>query len=219
MIKAVLFDLDGTLVNTIEDLADTVNFALTQMGFPTHETEKYNYFVGDGFSNLIERALPEDKRSESIHSECLKLAKAHYELHYLDKSHPYDGITELLHTLKEKGYKIAVISNKYHKMTSAVVKKLFRDDLFTSVYGQTEGYPVKPDPTLTLKVMSQLGVEPQETVMVGDSGMDMALSVNAKCIGIGVLWGFRTEEELRKNGADYIVSEPTEILSVLEEIK
>lgn len=219
MIKLVLFDLDGTLVNTIADLADTVNFALTKMGFPTHETEKYNYFVGDGFSNLVERALPCDKRSEAIHSECLKIAKAHYEKHYIDKSCPYDGIPEMLKAIKDKGYKMAVISNKYHKMAVTVVDTLFGEDMFDAVYGQMENFPVKPDPTLTLKIITDLGATPDETVMIGDSGMDMAVAVNAKCRGIGVLWGFRTEEELRENGANYIVSSPCEILKILEGIK
>jgi len=218
MIKLVLFDLDGTLVNTIADLADTVNFALTKMGFPIHETEKYNYFVGNGFSNLVETALPEDKRTKEIHKECLGIAKAYYEEHYLDKSRPYDGIPELLTRLKEKGYKIAVISNKYHKMAVTVVNTLFGETMFDAVYGQMESYPVKPEPTLTLKIISDLKETPDNTVMIGDSGMDMAVAVNAKCKGIGVLWGFRTEGELRENGADYIVSQPEDILEILEAI-
>ena len=218
MIKLVLFDLDGTLVDTLCDLADSTNYALGKMGFATHDTEKFRYFVGDGIAKLIERALPEDKRSAEIHKECLTIYKNYYKDHYMDKSRPYDGVNELISCLKEKGMRLAVISNKHHEMAVTVANTLF-PDMFDIVYGQKENSPAKPDPTLTLEIINNLGATPDETVMIGDSGMDMAVAVNAKCRGIGVLWGFRTEEELRECGADYIVSHPSQIVDIIEAIK
>ena len=157
MIKAVLFDLDGTLVNTLSDLANSVNFALGEFGFPTHETEKFKYFVGDGMPKLIERVLPEDKRDEDTHSKVLEVFMNHYRVHFADNSREYDGITELLKGLKSKGLKLAVISNKVQEMALKVVDDNF-GDIFDIVYGKCEGYPAKPNPALTLKLIDELGV-------------------------------------------------------------
>lgn len=220
MIKLAVFDLDGTLINTIDDLADSINAILSLKGFETHDVETYYYLVGHGFSDLVYRALPCDKRDDKeLHSECLALCKAYYEEHYLDKSRVYDGINELISGLKEKGIKTAVLTNKYHKMANALINKLFVKGTFDVVWGQTDTYPVKPDPTLLLKVISDFDTKPENCFMIGDSGMDMAVAVNAGCKGVGVLWGFRDEKELRENGADYIVSKPTDILDISEEIK
>lgn len=216
MIKALLFDLDGTLVNSLEDLKNSTNFALDKMGFPVHETECYKYFVGDGMAKLIERALPEDKRDTETIQNTLKIFLEHYAQHYVDKTVPYDGIVQLLDELTS--YKLAIISNKNQEMATVVVKKLLGDK-FQIVCGKRENYPTKPDPKLTLEIISELGVKPSECVFIGDSGMDMAVAKNAGCIALGVLWGFRKEDELRENGADYIASAPAEILGVLSEIK
>lgn len=218
MIKAVLFDLDGTLVNSLADLADSTNFALQKLNFPTHETEEYKYLVGDGIPKLIERALPENERTEENRSKCLELFMAHYREHYFDKTDAYDGIKELLSALKADGFKIAVISNKAQEMAQKVVDKVF-GDIFDAVAGKREGYKTKPDPALTLEVIKELGVTPESSVLVGDSGMDMAAAVNAKTTGIGVLWGFRTETELRQNGADYIADTTAQILNIIKEIQ
>lgn len=217
MIKAVLFDLDGTLVNSLADLADSTNFALEKLGFPPHETEEYKYLVGDGIPKLIERALPEDAKTEENKTKCLELFMARYREHYFDKTAAYDGIKNLLSALRSKGFKIAVISNKAQEMAQKVVDKVF-GDMFDTVAGKREGYKTKPDPALTLEVAKELGVSPENCVLIGDSGMDMAAAVNAKIIGIGVLWGFRTEEELRLNGAEYIASSPAQILDIIKEI-
>lgn len=217
MIKAVLFDLDGTLVNSLEDLAASTNYALELFGFPIHETEKYKYFVGNGMQNLIERVLPESYRDRDTREKVFKVFWNHYKEHYVDKTLPYNGINELLSALKDDGMKIAVVSNKAHEMTVTVVNRLF-GDIFDTVCGKVENFPAKPDPTLTLKVIDDLCVKPSECVLIGDSGMDSATAVNAGCMGIGVLWGFRTEEELRTNGAKYIVNKPCEILDILKEL-
>lgn len=218
MIKAVLFDLDGTLVNSLSDLADSTNFALKESGFPTHETEKYKYLVGDGIPKLIERALPEGEKTEENKSKCLELFMARYREHYFDKTDAYDGIKELLFELKKQGLKIAVISNKAQEMAQKVVEKVF-GDIFDSVAGKREGYKTKPDPALTLAIIKELGVTPEACVLIGDSGMDMAAAVNAQVTGIGVTWGFRTETELRQNGADYIADTPAQILNIIKEIQ
>ena len=217
MIKAVLFDLDGTLVNSLADLADSTNFALEKLGFPPHETEEYKYLVGDGIPKLIERALPENEKTEKNKEACLSLFMARYREHYYDKTAAYDGIKELLCALKEQGFKIAVISNKAQEMAQKVVDKVF-GNIFDVVAGKREGYKTKPDPALTLAVIKELCVTPDSSVIVGDSGMDMAAAVNAGANGIGVLWGFRTEEELRLNGAEYIASSPAQILDIIKEI-
>ena len=218
MLKAVLFDLDGTLVNSLADLADSTNFALKELGFPPHETEEYKYLVGDGIPKLIERALPEGEKTEGNCNKCLELFMERYREHYFDKTDSYDGIKELLRNLKKQGLKIAVISNKAQEMAQKVVDKVF-GDIFDAVAGKREGYKTKPDPTLTLEVIKELGVTPESCVLIGDSGMDMAAAVNGKVTGIGVLWGFRTETELRQNGADYIADTPAQILNIIEEIQ
>ena len=215
MIKAILFDLDGTLVNSLADLADSTNFALKKLGFPPHETEEYKYLVGDGIPKLIERALPEGEKTEENKNKCLELFMARYREHYFDKTNAYDGIKDLLCELKKQGLKIAVISNKAQEMAQKVTDKVF-GDIFDTVAGKREGYKTKPDPALTLEVIKELGVTPESSVLIGDSGMDMAAAVNAKTTGIGVLWGFRTETELRQNGADYIADRAEDILSIME---
>lgn len=217
MIKAVLFDLDGTLVNSLEDLADSTNYALAKFGFTTHDTEKFKVFVGDGIPKLIERVLPEDKRDTETHKEVLEVFMNRYRSHFADKTVAYNGITELIDGIKSMNLKIAVISNKAQEMAAEVVNKIF-GDVFDIVCGKQEGYPPKPDPALTLKIISDLGVTPEECVLIGDSGMDCATAVNAGCTGIGVLWGFRKEDELRENGANYIVNEPLQIIDIIEEI-
>lgn len=209
--------MDGTLVNSLFDLANSANYALEQFGFPTHETEKYKYFVGDGMPKLIERILPQNKRDENTHKKVLEVFMAHYRLHFADNTHRYEGIGSLLEGLKSKGYKIAVISNKAQEMALKVVSENF-GDIFDVVYGKREGFPAKPDPALTFKLIEELSVQPKECIFVGDSGMDMAVAQNAGCVGIGVLWGFRKEDELVSNGAKYIVKRPCEIAEIIKNI-
>ncbi len=215
MIKAILFDLDGTLVNSLFDLGASTNFALKKMGFPIHETERFKIFVGDGMQKLIERALPMKNRDEKTVKVTLDIFMAHYREHYMDKTTPYEGILSLLENLRE--YKLAVISNKAQEMAAVVTEKLLGDK-FNIICGKREGYPAKPDPTLTLQVIKELGVNPSECLFIGDSGMDMAVAKNSGCRALGVLWGFRGEEELKQNGADYIASRPQEILDILRDL-
>lgn len=214
MIKAVLFDLDGTLVDSIEDLADSTDKALKSLGFSGHTLAEYKYFVGDGIPKLIERALPENRRDEKTVGTCLELFMADYRVHYHDKTRAYKGVSEMLTYLKQNGLKLAVISNKAQEMAEKVVANLF-GDIFDCVAGKREGYKTKPDPALTLLVIHSLGVTPAECILAGDSGMDMAAAVNAGALPVGVLWGFRTAEELQKNGAEYLFSTPAEITELV----
>jgi len=217
-IKAVLFDLDGTLVNSLSDLADSVNFALKEFGFPTHETEKFKYFVGDGMQKLVERVLPENKRDDETLSAVLDTFINYYREHFADKTVTYDGIETLISNLKKQNLKLAIISNKAQEMAVEVVFKVLEGLEFDIVCGKREGYPTKPDPTLTLEIIDELGVKPSECIFIGDSGMDMAVARNAGVKSIGVLWGFRTEKELKENGAYYIVRSPQEIESIIKNI-
>jgi len=217
MIKAVIFDLDGTLVNSLEDLATSTNQALSTYGFPTHETEKYKYFVGDGMMNLIERVLPEENRDGVTINKVFEVFFKYYSEHYLDKTVAYSGIHGVLDSLKKDGIKIAVVSNKRDDMAKIVAEKIF-GDIFDFVVGKREGYPTKPDPKLTLEVIDILGVTPKDCAFVGDSGMDMAAAKNSGCLAVGVLWGFRTADELNKNGADYLLENTSEIAELIKEI-
>lgn len=215
MTKAVLFDLDGTLINSLEDLATSANYALERFGFPVYSnTEDFKYFIGDGMYKLIERVLPENKREDGTIKEVLAVFMEHYGEHYLDKTYAYSGVLELVNGLKAKGIKVAVVSNKAEHMALAVTKKTF-GDIFDIICGKREGYPAKPDPALTLEVIKELNVTPNECLFIGDSGMDMKVAVNAGCIGVGVTWGFRERQELLLNGAKFIVNKPEEILSIL----
>lgn len=217
MIKAVLFDLDGTLVNSLCDLANSVNFALQKFGFPPHEIEKYKYFVGDGMKTLIKRALPEDNGDKNTQSAVFSAFFEHYKHHFADETVVYNGIEELLCALKEEGTKIAVVSNKAQVMCDAVVEKFF-GNTFNVICGKREGYPTKPDPALTLHIIEYLGIKPEECLFVGDSGMDMAVAANSGSIGVGVLWGFRAKEELTQNGARYIIESPSQLLKIIGEM-
>ncbi len=216
MIKAVIFDLDGTLVNSLEDLADAGNYALKLFGFPTHETEKYKYFVGNGMMNLIYRILPEDSKTEEIinkvHTEFLK----YYKIHSNDKTYVYDGVKELICSLKAKDIKVAVVTNKAHEPANEVIAATL-PDTFNLVLGQRPEIPTKPDPTLTLMAMEKLVVKPQESIFIGDSGMDMATGVNSGALPVGVLWGFRTAEELLENGAKHLINSPLKLLDIIAE--
>ena len=217
MIKLAIFDLDGTLINSIEDLADSTNFALEQFGFPTHSLDKFNFFIGDGMRKLIERALPEDKRSCQLITSVLDVFLEHYRKHFLDKTYIYDGILKVLGTLKESGIMLAVVSNKAQEMADKIAEELF-SGIFDIFYGKQDDFPAKPDAALTLKAIGELGAKPSECVFIGDSGMDAATAVNAGAIGIGVLWGYRGKEELLSNGAKYIAEVPDDILEITKAI-
>ncbi len=216
-IKAVLFDLDGTLVNSISDLAACVNHVLKNNGMPTRAENEFFMFVGDGIPKMIERALPADKRSKEMLDKLVMEFLVYYANHYADNTIAYDGIKATINALREERYKLIVISNKAQEMAEKVVLKIF-GEVFDEIVGKREGYPAKPDPTLTFEILKKHGLEPNECVFLGDSGMDMALGVNSGAYPIGVLWGFRSKEELLENGAKSIIASPQELLEILKEM-
>ncbi len=216
MIKAVIFDLDGTLTDTIGDLADAVNFVLAKNGYETHEVEKYRYFVGTGSYNLVKKASPEGLSEEKILSMVEEFF-GYYGEHYLDKTVPYDHIDEMVTALRKKEISLAVCSNKIQNMTEKVCEKFFHGQ-FTYTFGQNDKFPLKPDPSAPLWIAEQFDSKPDEVIFVGDSGVDMKTGKNAGFTSVGVSWGFRTVEELRENGADYIINNPLELLSVIEKV-
>jgi len=211
MIKAVLFDLDGTLADTLTDIADSANYALTSNGYPAQQTEDYKYFVGDGMTKLIERILPEtDKNAETI-EKIRGVWLAHYMEHCLDNTRPYDGMVEALAALKKRGIKLGVVTNKHHETAEKVIYGLFGRDIYECVYGFKDGVPRKPDPFLVFKSLAFIGAEPNECIYIGDSGVDIETAKNAGCISAGAAWGFRSEEELEEAGAGHILYSPAEI--------
>ena len=216
MIKAVLFDLDGTLANSLKDLADATNYALAVEGYPLREVEEFKMFAGDGIPKMLERALPEGYKDAKTLERVQKNFLKHYSVHYADSTCSYSGVDKLLRELQDLGMIIAVVTNKAQDMADLVVKKLY-GDTFKYIFGKREGVPAKPDPTLTLIAMEELGVKPCECVFLGDSGMDVLTAVNSGALPVGELWGFRGKEELLANGAKYIINEPSELLSIIKE--
>lgn len=215
MKKLVIFDLDGTLINSIKDLGAATNHALEQNGLPTHPLEAYPMYVGNGVSKLIERALPEDQRSKAMVERLRADFTAYYDVHNTDYTRPYDGILPLLERLQQRGIKVAVASNKYDAAAKALVTTLFPTINFAAIEGQKEGVPVKPDPSIVFEILGTTQVQKSDVLYVGDSGVDMETARRACVDSVGVTWGFRSVEELRANYANHIVDSPEEIIPLL----
>jgi phosphoglycolate phosphatase len=215
MKKLVIFDLDGTLLNTIADLATATNQALASYGYPTHDIPQYKYFVGNGINKLFERALPdEEKKQENV----LKIRERfipYYNEHLTDFTKPYPDIPELLETIQHHDIQIAVASNKYQQATSKLIPYFFPNIKFTAIFGQREGVPRKPDPTTVFDIIKIAGVNKEEVLYVGDSNVDMQTAINAGVDGIGVTWGFRPRIELEKDNPLAIVDTANEILKYI----
>lgn len=214
--KAVLFDLDGTLLNSLEDLADSTNAVLARRGFACHELEKYKYFVGDGMYNLLRRALPAEQQDDAFIKQCVVEMKEEYSRHWGDKTKPYPGVIELLQSLREKGLKMAVLSNKPHEFTQVVIEKYFPGH-FDLAYGERTGIPRKPDPQGALDIAEAMQLAPAEFLYLGDTNTDMRTAVAAGMYAVGVLWGFRPAEEILAAGAKVLIQHPSELLKMLEE--
>lgn len=210
-IKAVIFDLDGTLTDTLADLTNSVNYALSQFGFPERSEEEVRSFVGNGVRRLINLSVPYGT-SEKICEESLNVFKTHYEKNSCVNTKPYDGINEVLEILKNKGIKTAVVTNKVHWAAEEIVRHFF-DGFIDLTVGQIDGVAQKPEPDGIFFALEKLGIAKENAVYVGDSEVDCITAHNAGVPCIGVTWGFREREILEKNGADFIVSEPKEILS------
>lgn len=216
MKELIIFDLDGTLINSIADLGTATNYALRQNGYPEHELSKFNMLVGNGVSKLIEHALPETERTCKNIERIKKDFKTYYNEHNTDLTQPYPGIPELLETLQQKGIKMAVASNKYIEATEALVKHFFPTINFVAIEGQREGVPVKPDPSVVFNILGKALVKKQKVLYVGDSGVDMETARRACVDSVGVTWGFRSRAELQEYLAGNIVDKPEEILGLLD---
>lgn len=211
MKKLAIFDLDGTLLNTIEDLGYAANHALQAHGYPTHSIASYPFFVGNGVRRLIERVLPEDARTEATIDRLLVTFKEYYNDHNTDYTKPYEGIPELLSLLSSRGVAIAVASNKYQAATEKLISHFFPTLSFIAVEGQKEGVPVKPDPSIVFEILAKAKTPKADTIYIGDSGVDMETARRACVDSVGVTWGFRPEKELVENHADTIVNSPGNI--------
>ena len=211
----IVFDLDGTLINSLEDLADSANHILTQHGFPIHPVDAYRYFVGDGMRKLIERILPPEERNEKQIERCKAEFIAYYTIHMEDKTVVYPGMIELLKELKDRGLKIAVATNKVHIAVAPLMAKYFPGIPFDSMIGQREGIPVKPHPHIMYDLLTETGCQQSEALHVGDTATDMQLAHSAGVTPVGVLWGYRPLEELQEAGAKFIISRPEELLGLL----
>ncbi|AVM57480.1 phosphoglycolate phosphatase [Bacteroides heparinolyticus] len=214
MKKLIIFDLDGTLLNTIADLAQSTNHALQALGYPIHPETAYNFMVGNGIDKLFERALPEGEKNEENVLRVRKEFIPYYDIHNADKSRPYPGIPELLLQLQEAGLQPAVASNKYQAATEKLIAHYFPGIRFAAVFGQREGINVKPDPTIVHDILAIARTDKEDVLYVGDSGVDMQTAANAGITACGVTWGFRPRTELEAFRPEYIVNEAGEIFTI-----
>lgn len=212
--KAVIFDLDGTLVNSLEDLARSANAVLEHLGLPTHDIPSYAYRVGNGIRALMERSLPEGR--VDLLEDALALFREEYAARQLVHTAPYKGIRELLDGLRERGIRLAVCTNKHEEAAMQIVERLFGSGLFEVVAGDLPGRERKPCPDTVLSIAARWGLLPEEIVYAGDSGVDMETAVRAGMLPAGVLWGFRGAEELRACGAAVLLQKLADLWSVWE---
>ncbi len=214
--KAVIFDLDGTLLDTLEDIAGATNRVLKEKSFPTHKLDAYRYFVGDGSKMLITRALPEDKRDEDTVLTCFKMLIKDYGQNWKINTKPYEGITEMLDVLKARGLKMSVLSNKPHEFTKRCVTEFLSNWSFDVVLGQRDKFPQKPDPAGAIKIARQIDMLPSDFLFLGDTAIDMKTAIAAGMFPVGALWGFRPLKELQESGARALIKKPIEILNLLD---
>lgn len=212
-IKAVFFDMDGTLVDSMNDLAVATNYAMGKFGYPAKPTENYAYYAGNGIYVMIERALEPNKVDDKTLKDIRDTFFQYYKDHCTVHTTVYEGVTELVEKLKQNGIKIGCITNKVEPIAYNIINHFFGG--MDVIYGQVDGIPNKPDPTLTIKAFNDLGIKPQECLFVGDTAVDMETAHNSGAVALGVLWGFRTEDELRNAGAEYIVDKADEILEIV----
>lgn len=210
---AVIFDLDGTLADTLDDIADAMNAALLELGLPTHARDDYRVFVGEGVVNLAQNALPPAK--QDLVEDAVRRFRAHYSGHIVDRSKPFADVPAMLDAVVAHGLKVAVLSNKIDAMTRRIVELCFSRWPIWPVFGERAGVPKKPDPTAALEIAAALGIAPARCAFVGDTAVDMATSVNAGMYGVGVTWGFRGRAEMESAGAKVIIDAPADLLGVL----
>ncbi|MFA5251975.1 MAG: HAD family hydrolase [Phycisphaerae bacterium] len=214
---AILFDLDGTLLNTLADLANSMNAVLTRLGFPTHPADSYRYFIGDGVDCLVRRALPKDHRDDETVTKSLAAMRDEYSKHWADNTRPYPGIPELLSSLQRRNIPMTVLSNKPDEFTQITIEKLLPSWSFRIVRGARPSVAIKPDPAAALDIARQLQILPCRFVYLGDTNVDMQTANAAGMYAAGALWGFRTAEELRAGGAKTLVENPKDVIKLFDD--
>jgi phosphoglycolate phosphatase len=216
-IGAVIFDLDGTLLNTLDDIADSANAVLRARGYPEHPVDDYRVFVGDGVRKLIERVLPQGAGSPALVDECVLEMRDEYSNRWNRKTRPYEGVPSMLDHLRSRSVKTAILSNKPDDFTKMCVEHLLPDWPFEVVLGNRAGAPHKPDPAVALDVARTLGLPPADILFTGDSSIDVETAVNAGMYPAGVLWGYRSADELNRSGARILFGEPGDISRFIDE--
>ena len=210
--KTIIFDLDGTLIDSLTDIADAANEALKFVGYPAHSKQKYRLYVGDGLLTLAERMVPAGTPESAIR-EIVDRFKKNYTLNWSSNSHPYPGILETLETLKKEELNLAVLSNKPDDFTQLFVARFFPQNIFAQVMGNRHGVPKKPDPTAALAIADYFGTSPDRCLLIGDSSVDIRTGSSAGMTSMGVSWGFRDRQELEDSGADIIIDRPADIIT------
>jgi phosphoglycolate phosphatase len=218
MYKAVIFDLDGTLLDTLADLASSMNNVLKREGLQVYDIESYKYMIGDGVESLVRRALPESMNDDETVKRFIDEYRDEYEKNWKTNTRPYDGIIDLIETLSLKGLRLNVLSNKPHDSTVICVRELLPYDKFDIVLGHKHGQKLKPDPQAALDISGYRDIPPGQFLYLGDTGIDMKTAVAAGMYPVGVLWGFRTREELLDNGAKLILEKPLDLQSIFTKI-
>jgi phosphoglycolate phosphatase len=213
--KGVIFDLDGTLVNSLEDIADSMNIVLLRHGFPPHDLPAYRRFIGNGMKNLMHEALPESFKKEELIIKYYSEMIVEYRENCLNKTRPYNGIIELLNELTSLNFKLAVFSNKIDELTRKVVSTLLPNWNFEAVIGFSAEVPRKPDPFGALLISQKVGISPENLIYVGDTDVDMLTANSAGMYAVGASWGFRTRKELVSSGAKYMLNHPLDLINIL----
>ena len=214
---AAIFDMDGTLINSLDDLADSVNETMDHYNFPNHSLEEYRYFVGNGAKKLIRRSVPSEKADdENFISEVLSYYDNCYRKRLTNKTKPYDGIVETLRELQTLNIPIGVCTNKQQFAADEIVEKMFPAKIFDAVIGDQKGLPRKPDPKKVLMIAEQFNVDPSNVAYFGDTSVDMETAHNAGFFSVGVTWGFRPKSELIESGAEFLIDQPKEILKLFK---
>lgn len=214
LLKAFIFDLDGTLIDSLADIAESINRMLDGRGYPRCEANDFKQMVGDGMEKLVERALPEAVRSEELIRVCVEEYRAHYDTLWDSQTRPYAGIVEMLAELKGRGVRRGVISNKAHRFTVPMTEHFFGTTVFDHILGQRTEVPRKPAPDGAHEMAAFLGLQTNEMAYVGDSGIDMAFAKSSGMRAVGVRWGFRSEAELLEHGAEVLISQPAELFDL-----
>ena len=212
--KGIIFDLDGTLVNSLEDISDAMNIVLKDLNYPTHTYDTYQYFIGSGLRNLVSKALPVSNNSDEQIQICFESMINEYRKICTLKTKPYEGIVELLHNLTSQNIKLAVFSNTADELTKKIASEIFPDYFDTAVGLSTEALK-KPNPFEAIEIGKIWNLKPEEILFVGDSDIDMQTAINANMLPVGVSWGYRTKDELLASGAKLVINNASELIEIL----